>query len=205
MLDGFAAFAGDVRVIRAEDHKKFAAYFRGLREGAGVGVFAEFSVVNARAVEAYGSADIGMEGGAKSEVPTNAETHGAKISGRDFRMSAEPIKCSAATGVEIRDRRFGCVFEAARAARVVKRNGRAGRFDAVIDLGSSGDESITGQTDAGAEHGSGELEDVRITEDGGKFAGSAGRSDKGSHGRVRDGNINVGGFDDHCFVFFSLL
>src|SRR5882757_9503320 len=144
MLDGFAAFAGDVRIIRAEDHKKFAAYFRGLREGASVGIFAEFSVVNARAVEAYGGADIGLKSSAKSEMPTDAETHGAKISGRDFRMSAEPIKCGAATGVEIGDGCFGCVFEAARAARVVKRNGHAGRFDAVIDLGSSGDESITG-------------------------------------------------------------
>src|SRR5256885_8806987 len=147
MLDGVAAFTGDVRVIRAENHKKFAAYFRGLRERAGVGVFAEFSVVNARAVEAYGGADIGLKRGSKREMSANAETHGAKIAGCDFRMSAEPIKCGAATGIEIRDGRFGCVFEAARAAHVVKRNGRAGRFDAVIDLGCSGDESITGQTD----------------------------------------------------------
>ncbi len=203
MFDGVAAFAGDVRIIRAENHKKFAAYFRGLREGAGIGIFSEFSVVNARAVEADGSTDIGLKSGAKGEVPTNAETHGAEVSRHDLRMSAEPIKCRAATGIEIRDGRFGCVFEAACAARVVKRNSRAGRLDAVIDLGRSGDESVTGQTDAGAEHGSGELEDVGITEDDGKFAGGVGRSDKGSHGRVGDGNINVGGFDDHCFVFFS--
>ena len=84
MFDSVAALAGDVRVIRTENHKKFAAYFRGLREGAGVGIFAEFSVVNARAVEADGSADIGLKSGAKGEVPTNAETHGAKISRRDF-------------------------------------------------------------------------------------------------------------------------
>ena len=136
-------------------------------------------------------------------MPTNAETHGAKISGRDLRMSAEPIKCGAATGVEIGDGSFGGVFEATGAAGVVKRNGRSGRFDAVIDLGGGGDESVTGQTDAAAEHGAGELEDVRVTKDGGEFAGSVGRSDEGSHGRVRDGNIGVGSFDDHCFVFFS--
>ena len=203
MLDGFAAFAGDVRVIRTENHQKFAAYFRGLRERAGVGVFAEFSVVNARAVEADGSADIGLKRSAKGEVPTNAETHGAKISERGFRMSAEPVERGAATGVEIGDGRFGCVFEATGAASVVEGNGRAGRLDAVIDLGGSGDESVTGQTDAHAKHGAGELEDVRVTEDGGKRAGGVGRGDKGSHGRVRDGDINVGSFDDHCFVFFS--
>src|SRR5882672_3006188 len=111
-------------------------------------------------------------------------------------MSAKPVECRAATGVEIGDGRFQGIFEATGAARVVKMNGRAGRLDAVIDLGGSGDESITGQTDARVKHGAGELEDIRVTEDGGEFAGGVGRSDKGSHGRVRDGNIDVGGFDD---------
>ncbi len=201
VFDGVAAFVGDVRVIRTEDHQKFALDFGSLREGASVGVFAQFSIVNTGAVKADGSADIGLKGGAKGEVPTDAETHGAEVSRGDLRMSAEPIKYGAATGVEIRDGSFQGVFEATGAARVVKRNGRAGRLDAVIDLGGSGDESITGQTDAHAKHGAGELEDVRVTEDGGKFAWDVGRSDKGSHGRVRDGNINVGGFDDHCLCF----
>ena len=115
----------------------------------------------------------------------------------------DPVGIELVCGVEIGDGSFGCVVEAARAASVVKRNGRAGRFDAVIDFGGSGDESITGQTDTGAEHGAGELEDVRIAEDGGKFAGGVRRGDKGSHRRLRYGYIGVGGFDDHCFVFLS--
>ena len=118
-------------------------------------------------------------------------------------MGAEPVECGAATGVEIGDGCFQGVFEATSAAGVVERDSCAGRLDAVIDLGGSGDESVTGQTDARAKHGAGELEDVRVTEDGGKFAGGVGRGDKASHGRLRYGDINVGSFDDHCFVFFS--
>jgi len=202
-FDGLAAFAGDVRVIRTENHQNFASDFRTLGERAGVGVLAQLSIVNAGAVKTDGGADIGLKRSAKGEVPADAETHGSEVSRRDFCMSAEPVKRGAATSVEIRDGRFQGIFEATGAASVVEGNGRAGRLDTVIDLGSSGNESVTGQTDASAKHGAGELEDVRVTEDSGEFTAEVRSSDKGSHGRVRDGNINVGGFDDHCFVSLS--
>lgn len=162
MFDGVAAFSRDVRVMRTEDHQKFAADFEGLRERAGVGVFAEFSVVNASAVKADGSADVGLKGGAKGQVTADAEAHSADVSRRDFRMSFEPVECGAATGVEIGDWSFQGVFEAASAASVIEGNGRARRLDAVIDLGCGGDESVTGESDARAKHGAGELENVRV-------------------------------------------
>jgi len=203
LLDGIATFAGNVRIVRTEDHQKFAADFGGLRERSGVGVFAKFSVVDAGAIKADGGANVGLKGGAKGEVATDAEAHSAEVYRSDFRMSFEPVERGAAAGVEIGDACFGGVVQAASAAGVVERNGAAGRFDAVIDLGRGDDETVTGESDARPEHWAGELEDVRVTEDGGKFAGGVWCGDKGPHGSERDGNINVGGFDDHCFVFFS--
>jgi len=154
-------------VVRTEDHEQFAANFGGLREGASVGVFSEFSVVDAGAVEADGGADVRLKGGAKGEMSPDAEAHGAETSRRDFCMGGEPVEYGAATGVEVGDGSFGGVFEAAGSACVVEWDGGAGRLDAVIDLGSGGDETVAGQADAGAEHCAAELEDVGVAEDAG--------------------------------------
>lgn len=180
-FDDFAAFGGNVRVVRTENHEEFATNFGSLRERASVGVFAEFSIVNAGAIEADGSADIRLKSGAKGEVPTDAEAHGADIWGCDLWLSAQPVERSATTGVEIGDWSLGSVFETARAASVVEGDGAAGWLDAVIDFWRNSNEAVTGETNASAEHRAGELENIGIAENAREFAGGVRGGDKHSH------------------------
>ena len=169
-FDDFAAFAGNVRVVRTENHEEFATDFGRFRKRASVGVPTEFSIVNAGAIEAGAGADVRLKGGTKGEVPTDAETHSAEICGRDVWLSAQPVERSATTRVKFSDARLGGIQETTGAASVVEGDGSARWLDAVIDFWRNGNEAVAGKTNASAEHRAGELENIRIAENAREFA-----------------------------------
>src|SRR5580692_12993226 len=104
--------------------------------------------MDARAVVARGGKHIRLERGAKSKVPANAETDDADFSARHFGMARKPIQSGAAVGIEVRDGSLRRILLAARAASVVKRDYRARRLDAPVNLRRRSDESVSGQAHA---------------------------------------------------------
>src|SRR5262249_27999054 len=121
-VDFVAAYVGDVRVLRAEDHQEIAADFFGAGERAGVGVLTELAVVDACPVEADGGTEGRLKRGAKGKVAADAESDNADFSGGDARMACEPVQSGAAVFVEIRDWSFCGVLLAARTTGVIERD-----------------------------------------------------------------------------------
>src|ERR1700682_1021143 len=60
-VDGLASRLRDVGIPYAEDHQELAADFAGVGQRSGVGVLAEFSIMDAGAVKADRCADIRLQ------------------------------------------------------------------------------------------------------------------------------------------------
>ncbi len=83
-----ARFGGDVRILAAPHHQELAADVFGAIERIIVHAFAEATFVDVGGVEARGCEDIGVHGGAKGEVASDADADGPSSpvqSGRDLR------------------------------------------------------------------------------------------------------------------------
>src|SRR5215470_3517839 len=72
-VNDFASRAWHVGVGGPEDHQKFTADFLCASQRSGIGVLAEFAIMDTRAVVTHGSPDIGLEGSAKSQMASDAE------------------------------------------------------------------------------------------------------------------------------------
>src|SRR5262249_59572062 len=79
-VNDFASRARHVGVVGPEDHQKFAADFLCASQRSGIGVLAEFAIMDARAVVTHGSPDVGLECGAKGQMADYAESHVAYLS-----------------------------------------------------------------------------------------------------------------------------
>src|SRR5262249_20254411 len=98
-------------------------------------------------------------------MPADAKAHRTEFVWSNLRLLGKPIEASAAAFVKICHRSLCRIFESTCAARIVKGNRRAGRFDAVINLRGGGDKSITSQANTRAQHRTCELENIRVAPD----------------------------------------
>ena len=99
--------------------------------------------------------------------------------------------------IKMHYRRFGRVILPLRPPRIVERNRRSGRLHAMIDLRRRGHESVARQTRHRAQHGTSELEDVRITNDAWVFSRCFRRCHEHPHGKAAGGNVDILGGDYH--------
>src|SRR5690349_1837778 len=111
--------------------------------------------MNPCTIKTYCRAYIRLKRSSKSQMSADAEAGGGQLPFCDFGMFAEVIEGGAAILIEFRHRSFGGVVQTASASGVIKRNGTTGRFDAVVDLRSGHNESVTGKPRAGSQHWSG--------------------------------------------------
>jgi hypothetical protein len=150
-----------------------------------------------RGVEADRGAHLGIERGAKRQMAADAVAHRAQLVSSYLRMPGQIIQRRSAVLIEDRYRRFGGVVLSARPTCIVEWNRGACWLYAMIDLRRRSHESIARQPSHQAQRGSGELKDIRITNDSGVFPRRLRRSHKHAHGRAAGRDVDIAGGDYH--------
>src|SRR5438067_3553238 len=108
-------------------------------------ILAQLPIMNSGAIEADRREDIRLKRSAKSEMPADAEAGGAPPPFRNLTMRAQAVERGAAILIEFRYRSFRRVVQTAGASRIIKRNGGAWLFDAMVDLRRGHNETISGE------------------------------------------------------------
>jgi len=199
-INRFAPSVRNVWVLGAKNHEKFTANFFGAGQRSGICVLTKFAIMDAGAVVTDRRADIGLEPSTECEVAADTKSHGADFSVRDLRMFGKPVQTSAAIGIEMRDRSLSRVLLAAHASVVIEWNHCSRRFDTAINFRRSGNESITGQSYAGAQQWRRKLKNVGVAPDAGIFTFGFRCSDEGSHRGAWQRNVRVLGIDDQVLA-----
>lgn len=195
-----AAFEGDVRILTTPDHEELALDVFGALERVVVGTFTKAAPVDVGGVEADGSAEVGVHGGAEGEVAADADAHCAEFAGT-VGAGLEVIECGAGIGVVARELLGGLpLISAIRAGLIVGEDG-AGGFELVVDLGHGDDVAVAREHGGGAADGAGDLKDLRVEDDAGIFAGGGGAEDVGAHGTKGSREFYLLVIeDDHCWA-----
>jgi hypothetical protein len=194
-LDLEAAFEGDVGILAAPDHEEFALDVGGAGEGVVLHAGAEGGFVEVGGVEADGSEDLGVEGGAKGEVSADADAHDA-----DFAVAVgarkQMVDDGARVGVVAGEFLGGLEGVAAVGSGLVVLEDLSGGFELVIDLRDGDDVAMSGEHGGGAADGRGDLKDLGVQKYSGIFAFGGGAEDMGSHGAVGSREVCVFAVDD---------
>src|SRR4051794_7970764 len=105
-----------VRIGFSENQQHFALNFAGRLQRPGIVVLTQFAVVNACPIEADRRTYIWLECGAKGQVPSDAESGGAKFARRHEWMLRQVIEHHAAVSIKVCDRCLGSVGHSAGSA-----------------------------------------------------------------------------------------
>src|SRR5262249_31491071 len=156
-------------------------------------VFSQLAIVDSRPVEADGRTHVWLKGSTKSKVSADAEACGSQLGCRYHFVLRQIVEHGATIAVELSNRCLRGILQSARASRIIEWNRRAWRFYAVIDLRSCNNKAVSSETNAGAQRGSGELEDVGVEDNAGKFSllFSPGRREKHAEWHIVDNNFRI--------------
>src|SRR6202043_2095635 len=123
--------------------------------------------------------DIGLERRTEGEVAADAETHDPDFPWCDLRMLGRPVQAGPGIGMELPSGSLRGVLLAADASGVIESDHGSRWFDSAIDFRGSGNKSIPGQPNTGAEHWRCKLKNVGIAPDAGILTFGRGRGDEG--------------------------
>ena len=175
------AFERDVGILAAPDHEEFALDVGGAVKGVVTHALAETGFVDVSRVETCSGDDIGIHGGAESEMAADTDAHGSDAAGA-VGTRLEVVDGGACVVIVAGDWLGGLELVAAVGAGLVVGEDGSGGLELVIDLGHGDDVAVTSKHGCGASDGSRDLNDFGVEDDARITARGGGANDVRSHG-----------------------